>query len=473
MTYSRVLPLILAVALFMENVDSTVIATSLAAIADDIGTDPIALKLALTSYLVALAIFIPISSWMADKYGARNVFRLAIVVFILGSIACAFSASLEAFVGSRFLQGMGGAMMTPIARLVIVRIAPRNQLVDAMAWLSIPGLVGPILGPPIGGFITTYFSWHWIFLINVPIGLIGILAVGRFLPDTQRVAARRMDFRGFVLAGTAFAGWVFGVSVLTLPALPASVGYATLAVGTLAGGLYVWHALTTEYPLLDLRLFRFPLFRTSVVAGLFFRFGVGATPLLFPLMLQLAFGMSPFQSGMVTFAGAVGAFAAKFAAEKILAMFGFRTTLIWSTFVTVLGILAMGFYGPTTPTFVIISILVFTGFFQSMYWTAGSVFNFADIEDKDAGQANVMGQVSVQLSLAFGVALGGGALEGMRLLHGGEPQLFDFHVAFYVTAGACFISTILFWRLPKNAGSNLSGHGIARTDAEEAVAENK
>ena len=229
---SRLVPLILAVALFMENMDSTVIATSLADIAHDIGSEPIALKLALTSYLVALAIFIPISAWMADRWGARNVFRVAILIFIAGSVACAASNSLLTFVLSRFLQGFGGALMTPVARLVLVRVTPRNQLVDAMAWLSIPGLIGPIVGPPVGGFITTYFSWHWIFLINVPIGLIGIVLVTWLLPDWSRNAPRRMDFTGFVMTGIAFAGWVFGISVLTLPALPLSVGYITLALGT-------------------------------------------------------------------------------------------------------------------------------------------------------------------------------------------------------------------------------------------------
>jgi EmrB/QacA subfamily drug resistance transporter len=471
MTYSRIIPLILAVALFMENMDSTVIATSLAAIAEDINSQAIALKLALTSYLVALAIFIPISSWMADRFGSRNLLRAAILVFIVGSVACAFAFSLETFVGARFLQGMGGAMMTPVARLVLVRITPREQLVNAMAWLSIPGLVGPIVGPPVGGFITTYFSWHWIFLINVPIGLIGILLLGRFLPETPRTASRAMDFRGFLLAGTAFAGWVFGVSVLTLPALPVSVGVATLAIGTVAAGLYLWHARVTEHPLLDLRLFRFPLFRTSVVAGIFFRLGVGATPFLFPLMLQLAFGMTPFESGMVTFASAIGALSAKFAAEWVLERFGFRTTLIAGTFITALGIFAMGVYDQFTPSALIIAILIFTGFAQSMFWTGTNVFTFADIEDKDAGQANVISQVGVQLSLAFGVALGGGVLELVRLTHGGEPQLFDFHLAFHVTGAVCLVSTFLFWRMPRNAGSHLSGHGLAKQEAKEAAAE--
>ena len=223
--------------------DSTVIATSLAAIAHDIGTEPIALKLALTAYLVALAIFIPISSWMADRWGARNVFRVAIVVFIagLGRLrGLEFAADLRRCRGS--CRAWAARMMTPVARLVLVRVTPRNQLVDAMAWLSIPGLIGPIVGPPVGGFLTTYLSWHWIFLINVPIGLIGIVLVSRFLPDFQRNEPRRMDFRGFVLAGIAFAGWVFGISVLTLPALPARVRLLRRwsSAPSLAS-IYLWH----------------------------------------------------------------------------------------------------------------------------------------------------------------------------------------------------------------------------------------
>jgi MFS family permease len=362
------------------------------------------------------------------------------------------------FVGSRFLQGMGGAMMTPIARLVLVRVTPRNQLVDAMAWLSIPGLIGPIVGPPVGGFITTYLSWHWIFIINVPIGILGIILVSKFLPEFHRNEPRKMDFPGFFLVGTAFAGWVFGISVLTLPALPAMIGILALGAGVVAAAVYLWYYRRVEYPLLDLRLFRFPLFRMSVVAGTFFRLGTGAMPFLFPLMLQLAFGLSPFESGSVTFASAVGAFAAKFFAERLIQQLGFRATLVASTAITALGVLAMGIYTPETPMWLIISVLVFTGFFQSMFWTATNAFTFADIDDKDAGQANVMSQVGIQLSLAFGVALGGGVLEAVRLMHGGgEPVLQDFHIAFYAMTVVSLISTIMFMRMPRGAGQHLAG----------------
>jgi EmrB/QacA subfamily drug resistance transporter len=454
-------PIVLAVSLFMENMDSTVIATSLANIANDIHTDPIALKLALTAYMVALAIFIPVSAWAADRWGARNVFRGAILIFILGSIACAASNSLLTFVMSRLLQGFGGAMMTPVARLVLVRVSPRAQLVSAMAWLSIPGLIGPIVGPPVGGFITTYLSWHWIFIINVPIGLIGVALVSWLLPDWKRNEPRRMDFAGFLLTGTAFAGWVFGISVLTLPALPFGFGIAALIVGTICWFFYLPHARKTEFPVLDLRLFRFPLFKRTVVAGTFFRLGTGAMPFLFPLMLQLAFGLNPFQSGSITFATAVGSFAAKFVSETIIERLGFRMALVIATFVSVLGVVAMGLYTPSTPWPLMLVLLVITGFFQSIFWTATNAFTFADIDDKDAGQATAISQVAIQLSVATGIAIGGGVLEGMRLTHGGGPVLTDFHVAFYVTAAIALVSTAMFYRLAKGAGSHLTSHGHA------------
>ena len=464
MSALRMTPLILAVALFMENMDSTVIATSLAAIAHDLQTEPVALKLALTTYMVALAIFIPISSWMADKYGAKNVFRWAIVVFILGSVACAVSNSLLTFVLSRFLQGMGGAMMTPVARLVLVRVTPRNQLVDAMAWLSIPGLVGPILGPPIGGFITTFSSWHWIFLINVPIGLIGILLVNKYLPEWQRNEPRKLDFTGFLLAGLCFAGLVFGISVLTLPALPAGFGYGSMLLGIVAAGAYWFHFRRTEHPLLDLRLLKQPLFRLTMIGGTIFRLGTGAMPFLFPLMLQLSFGLTPFETGMVTFASAVGAFGLKFVAERIIERLGFRLSLMVSCTITAAGIFGMGMYSPDTPQPLMMAFLLATGFFQSLFWTATNAFIFADIEDKDAGQANVISQVGVQLTLAFGVALGGGLLEGFRLMHGGEPLLADFHWAFWVMASVTLIAVIVFARVPRTA--TMHSHRVESEAAE-------
>ena len=321
---NRITPLILAVALFMELMDVTVISTALPAIAADIGTDPISLKLALASYLVALAVFIPISGWMADRYGARNVFRAAIGVFMIGSLACAFADSLFSFVVARFVQGMGGSMMTPLSRLILVRNTPKKDLVNAWAWLTLPALFGPLAGPPVGGFLTTYFSWHWIFYINIPIGVIGILLATKYLGGTGYRERRPLDVSGFLLSGLCFSGLIFGLSVISLPALPPIVGGATTVAGLVCGWLYILHFRRVKDPVLDLKVFEEPVFKTSIIAGFIYRVAGGAVPFLFPLMLQVGFGYSPFESGMISFIGAGGAILMKFCLKPALAMFGFR-----------------------------------------------------------------------------------------------------------------------------------------------------
>ncbi len=294
MRRDRIVPLIIAVALFMENMDSTVIATALPAIATDIGTNPLALKLAITSYLLSLAIFIPASGWTADRFGARTVFRAAIAVFVLGSIGCALSSSLTDFVIARIVQGMGGAMMTPVGRMVLVRTISRRELVAAMAWVTTPALIGPVLGPPVGGFITTYATWHWIFIINVPIGLLGIVLATRYIDDLRAEQHERFDIVGMVLAGLGIAGVAFGLSVLGLNFLPWTVVAALVVGGICFIAAYLVHARHTANPALDLTLFRLPTFFASVTGGFIFRLGLGALPFLLPLMLQVGFGMSPF-----------------------------------------------------------------------------------------------------------------------------------------------------------------------------------
>ena len=253
--------------------NSTVIATSLPAIARAIGTNPLALKLAVTSYLLALAICIPASGWTADRFGARHVFRLAIVVFVLGSIGCALSRSLDQFVLARIVQGMGGAMMTPVGRLILVRSIDKRLLVNAMSLVTIPALVGPICGPPLGGFITTYASWHWIFIINVPIGLIGIVAATRYIPDIRAERPDRFDYVGFVLSGLGIGGLAFGLSVMGLDSLPIAAVAALIGVGTVLDHRVHLSRPARAAPILDLDLFKLPTFRASIVGGFMFRLG--------------------------------------------------------------------------------------------------------------------------------------------------------------------------------------------------------
>ena len=467
---NRTVPLILAVALFMENMDSTVIATSLPAIAEDISTSPIALKLALTAYLVSLAIFIPVSAWVADKFGAKRVFRIAIAVFVTGSIACAVSGSLTEFVLARFLQGMGGAMMTPVARLVLVRSTAKRDLVSAMAWLTIPGVIGPLVGPPIGGFITTYVSWHWIFLVNVPIGFAGIWLAGRFLPEIPPSGVKPLDVVGFLLSAVAASGVVFGLSVVSLPALPPIVGVIVLLTGILAGAAYLGHARRRAHPVLDFRLFRNRVFRTAIAGGSIFRIGAGATPFLLPLLFQLGFGLTPFQSGMLTFASALGALAMKFLAPFTLRAGGFRNVLLGTAAFSGCFIAASALFTPETPHAVIIAVLVGAGFLRSLFFTSTNALVFADIDDKDASQATAISAASQQITVAIGVAVGGGILEGMTYLTGEPIGPAAFSTAFVVVGAITLFALVPFATLPKDAGSSVSGHRVRGPAGEEPPA---
>lgn len=454
----------------MENMDSTVISTSLPAIAGDIGTSPIALKLALTAYLVALAIFIPVSGWMADKFGAKNVFRAAIGVFVLGSIACAAANSLESFVLARFFQGMGGAMMTPVGRLVLVRSTPKNELVSAMTWLTVPALMGPLVGPPVGGFVTTYFSWHWIFLINVPIGLIGVALATRFLPDMPREQTAPLDLPGLLLSGIAAAGVVFGLSVISLPALPPIIGILTVTAGLICGVLYVRHFRRTQHPVLALDLLKTQTFRVSIVGGSIFRIGVGAVPFLLPLMLQLGFGYTPFQSGMITFVTALGAIGMKFATSWIFRAFGFRRVLIAGSLVAAASIAVFGLFTPATPIWLMMVLIFAGGIVRSMFFTGVNAFAYADIDSSQVSRATPIVAVAQQLSIAVGVSVAGGILELLSRLGGRESTLTDFHLAFFIVAGVSAMAAVTFVPLSDDAGDDISGHKRA---AEPAAAVTK
>ncbi|MGN6159720.1 MAG: DHA2 family efflux MFS transporter permease subunit [Devosia sp.] len=466
----RLTPLILAVALFMENMDSTVIATSLPAIASDIGSSPIALKLALTAYFVSLAVFIPISGWMADRFGATNIFRIAIGIFVLGSIACAFSNSLPTFVVSRFLQGIGGSMMTPVARLVLIRATPRNELVSAMAWLTVPALLGPLTGPPVGGFLTTYLSWHWIFWINVPIGLIGILLATRFLPPPEPRTPRPIDLIGFVLTTFGFSGVIFGLSVISLPAIPQVLGYGGVVIGAIMLVVYYFHTRRTEHPLLDPKLFRNRVFRTAVVGGSFFRVGIGAFPFLMPLMLQITFGLSPFESGLTTFVSAFGAIVSKFGATRLYARFGFPRVLAATSLLGCLFLAANGLFTPQTNHYFLMFVLFVGGLTRSFFFTGVNTFGYADIKEADASQATSIAAVVQQISVALGVAVAGGILEAATQIRNAPLDLFDFHIAWYIVAVLALISTVQFLRLPPDAGANVSGHRVRPMQKAEAIA---
>jgi len=461
----RVVPLIVAVALFMENMDSTVIATSLPAIARAIGTNPLALKLAVTSYLLSLAICIPASGWTADRFGARNVFRIAIGVFILGSIGCAASHSLTEFVIARIVQGMGGAMMTPVGRLIMVRSIDKQQLLNAMSLVTMPALIGPICGPPLGGFITTYASWHWIFLINVPIGLIGIVAATRFIPNLHVEHRHPFDFLGFVLSGLGVGGLAFGLSVMGLDFLPVSVVAALLGVGAIATIAYVVHARRTPAPILDLSLLKLPTYRASIVGGFLFRLGVGALPFLLPLLLQIGFDLTPFQSGLITFTSALGSMFMKAAVASVLKRFGYRNVLLYNSLISSIFLIACATFVPGMPFWAMIAILLSGGFFRSLQFTSINTIAYAEIDPQRLSRATALTAAAQQLSLSTGVAVGALVVEiTLRLRHAPAMSAADFPPAFLAIGALAATAALVFVRLAPDAGEELSGRRATRVE---------
>jgi EmrB/QacA subfamily drug resistance transporter len=466
-----VAPLIVACALFMENIDSTVITTSLPAIAADLGEDPIALKLALTSYLLSLAVFIPISGWMADRYGARTVFRAAIVVFTVGSLACGFAQSLADFVLYRIIQGMGGAMMTPVGRLVIVRTIPRHELVSALAWLVVPALLGPVIGPPLGGFITTYFHWRWIFWINIPIGLLGVWLASRYIENFREQDVPPLDRRGFVLLGIGLAGLAFGFTTIGQTLLPQQAAVGLIVVGAVFLYAYVRHARNHRAPVLNLKLLSTPTFRASVMGGSLFRLGIGAMVFLLPLQLQLGFGLTPFASGMLTFAGAIGAILMRATAAPILRRFGIRRVILYNTLIASSMIAACALFVPGIPYAFIIGVLLVGGFFRSLQFTSLNSLAYADISDRAMSQATSFTSVAQQLSISSGVAVAALVLESMRHVRGGaEILVADFQIAFLVV-GAISVCSILFvLPLPSDAGAALVRRPTATKEAAAEAA---
>jgi EmrB/QacA subfamily drug resistance transporter len=452
------IPLIVACALFMENLDSTALSTALPAIAASLGESPLRLSLAITSYLFSLAVFIPISGWVADRFGARHVFRAAIAVFVLGSILCGLAGSIWHLVLARSLQGAGGAMMVPVGRLVLLRSVAKADLVRAMTWLTVPALIGPVLGPPLGGFLTTYLSWRWIFWINLPVGLLGIILVSRFIPDLREERPPRLDLLGFLLTAAGLLGLIFGFETIGRELVPLSTTLLLLTVGVLCIALYVLHATRTPHPLLDLALLGIPTFRASVLGGFLFRIGIGAMPFLLPLMLQAGFGLSAFNSGLLTFAAAAGAMAMKLTAGPILKLVGFKRVLIANAMISAAFLAANGLFEPTTPHLVILAVLLVGGFFRSLQFTSINTLGYADIERARMSRATSFASMMQQLSLSVGVGTGALLLHLSVTARGGEQLAAgDFAPAFFAIAAIAALSALVYLPLARDAGAEVSG----------------
>ena len=461
MSRTRLTALIVAVALFMQNLDSTVIATALPTMARAFGADPLHMNVALTAYLISLAVFIPASGWVADRFGTRVVFRAAIAVFTLGSVLCGLSNSLWALVLARIVQGLGGAMMVPVGRLVLLRSVAKSELVGAMAWLTMPALIGPVVGPPLGGFIVTYTSWRWIFFINVPIGALGVLLVTLFVADIREPRPARFDGVGLLLSGLCLSALMFGLETAGRGVIAPGVTAAMLATGVLAGIAYVRHANRHPEPLLDLGLLRLPSFRVSVLGGTLFRVGVGAVPFLLPLMMQLGFGKTAAQSGAITFASSAGAMVMKPATQRALRWLGFRDTLVWNGVVSALLLAVSAAFRPGWPLAAIYAALLVGGFMRSLQFTAYNTLAYADVPRAKMSAATSLYATLQQLSLTLGITCGAAVLE-IAVRHGGRtaPDLADFSLGFLVVAAIALAAAPVSLMMPRNAGSELSGQNV-------------
>lgn len=453
---TRVVPLIVAVALLMENIDSSVLSTSLPAIATELATDPIHLKLVLTSYLLALAVFIPASGWAADRFGARLIFRAAIVVFTLGSIACGLSQNLGQLVIARTLQGIGGSMMVPVGRLIVLRTVPRDGLVGALAWLTVPALLGPVMGPPLGGYITTYWNWRWIFWINIPLAVVGVILATLLIPNIREEVVARFDTKGFFMAGPGLAAFLTGVTLAGLNLAPVWL-VAVLIIGGLAlTTAFVFHALRVPQPLVDLRLLNLPTFRISVIAGTMFRIGVGALPFLLPLMFQLGFGLTAFQSGMLTFVSGAGALMMKFGVQNLLRRFGFRGVLMGNAIVSAIMIAGPAFFTPATPTLLMLVVLGAGGFSRSLQFTSVNAIAYAEVSGPRLSSATSFTAVLQQLSGSVGITSAAMGLEAAGALRGtSATDLGNFPYVFGVIAALAFSSAFVFSKLTPTAGASL------------------
>ncbi len=465
---TRLTASIVACAFFMQNLDSTVIATALPTMAKAFGSDPVHMNIALTAYMLSLAVFIPASGWVSDRFGVRTVFRAAIAVFTLGSILCGISESLPALIGARILQGAGGAMMVPVGRMLILRTTPKHELIAAMAWLTTPALIGPVLGPPIGGLIVTYFSWRWIFFINVPISLVGMVLVSLFVENLKEPVHGGLDWVGQILCGTGLAGLIFGLQTVGRGVFPAEMTAALLGLGVLGAAAFALHARRHPAPLVDFSLLRERTFAVALSAMFLFRAGIGAIPFLLPLMLQVGFGETAAKSGLVTFASSAGALVMKPVAQRALRWFGFRETLYWNGLFSGAMLAICAAFRPTWPAALIFAVLLVGGFFRSLQFTAYNTLAYADIPRARVSAATSLYSTVQQVALTTGVAVGAASLElAMLFTRADMPRPIDFSVAFLVIGALCAAAGPVARLLPLHAGAELTGRP-ARLGGEAA-----
>lgn len=451
------IPLVVAFAFFLEQLDSTIIVTAIPDMARGLGETPLRLNLALTSYILSLAVFIPVSGWVADRFGMRQTFCAAIAIFTLGSVACGSAQNLQMLIAARVLQGFGGAMLSPVGRLILLRSFPRSELLNAMVYVSIPAVVGPTLGPLAGGLITTYWNWRWIFYVNIPFGILGILLAWRFVQDVDTRRAEGFDWPGFVILGFGLALLEFGIENLGRPVLPFALVLGDFAAAAVLLTIYVRYARRHSNAALDLSLLRVRTFRLTITAGCLSRIAIAAVPFMLPLMLQIGYGLSPLQSGTLTFASSIGTLIIRPLTVSLLRALGYSRLLVGNALFGGLVIAGFALFSPATPHAVLFVYIIMFGIVRNMQFNAIQTLTFADIPAPVLSRATSLSSVVQQMSMGLGVSIGATLL---GLIAGSQTiiSVNDFRIAFLCVAVISAAAAPGFLRLRPTDGQQVSGH---------------
>ncbi|PQA87638.1 MFS transporter [Hyphococcus luteus] len=450
---SYALAFIVGAAFFMEGLDTTIVATSLPQIANSIDRSATELGVLMTSYLLSLSVFLPASGWMTDRYDARHIFLCSIAIFTLGSLICAISGSLEVMTAGRCMQGAGGAMMTPVGRLLLARSFPRDELVRAMSYMVIPGLMGPMLGPVVGGFITTHFSWRWIFLINLPIGAL-VFALGYSLIEKfKALHAQRFDFKGFILAGIMLAALQTALEVTANEQELTYVAAAAFGIFIIAALTLFHHLSRTVAPIFDLKVFRHRSFSAAVFGGAFSRLALGAILFLFPLLFQLGFGASPFEAGLLLGVLALGQMATRLIIDRLINYAGVKRTLVVNSVILILMLLGVLLLSPATPIYLIATYLFVLGLFHSVQLSTLAALNFSGLDSTELGSATSISSVAQRISMAIGISIA--ALVLGLASPGAEPDASAFVLPFVTIALLVSGSVAIFATLKPEDGGDL------------------
>lgn len=452
---SRTVSLVIALALLMETIDSTILATALPQIAADMNAPVLSLKLALSTYLIALAAFVPASGWIADRYGAKRVFIAAMLVFMVGSVLCAMQAALPGLILSRAIQGMGGAMMVPVGRLIVLKGAPKSEMVAALAYLTVPALIGPAIGPLLGAVLTQAMGWQAIFLVNIPLGIIAIVLALRLVPNILEQHVEPIDLVGMVLSVLGVSTFMFGVSAAGGHVIPASFSWVLSVSGLVIMVVYFRHTRRRDDALLDTRLFRLRTFLVGVVGGGLFRTSGGAASFLLPLLFQLGFGLSILASGMLSACYALGGMTMRMLAPRVIDAFGFRATLLVGGMASCALTSAFALQSALI-YYQLVPLLIAAGLAQALVFTAVNGIVFADIDEERMSHATSLSAVSQQVAMSLGIAVAAFVLQlGGNPSASAAPRLADFAPTFIVIAVLSATSLLLFIRLRRSDGSQL------------------